>query len=122
MQPLFRLSQVWVLDTLPGNIRAGDVGRKDHPADLIAALQLLQLPINDRKSVNTYLEERGFSEHIAKWVSTNLRPMVEGRRELVWSFDLNGIAQMYESYESTSLWSFLRQPQVMPSPRPHPMY
>lgn len=69
--------QVWVLDALPGNIRAGDVGRKDHPADLIAALQQLQLPISDRRTVLDYLAERGFSEHIAKWISTNLRPMVE---------------------------------------------
>ena len=66
-----------MLDALPGNIRAGDTGRKDHPADLIAALQLLQLPISDRRSVLDYLAERGFSEHIAKWISTNLRPMVE---------------------------------------------
>ena len=102
-----------MLDTLPGNIRAGaDEERKDHPADIISALQRLQLPLADRRSVLAYLSERGVSEHIGKWICTNLRPMVEGRKELVWSFDLGGIAQMYQSYENTSLWPFLRQPQV----------
>lgn len=29
----------------------------------------------------------------------------------MWSFDLDGIAQMYESYEGSSLWPFLQRPQ-----------
>ena len=47
----YRLLQVWVLDALPGDIRAGGEGRKDHPADVIAALQALPLPIADRTTV-----------------------------------------------------------------------
>jgi hypothetical protein len=31
--------------------------------------------------------------------------------QLVWSFDLDGIAQMYDSYEGSSLWPFLARPQ-----------
>ena len=34
----------------------------------------------------------------------------------MWSFDLNGIAQMYQSYENTSLWNFLRHPHVSSPP------
>ena len=60
----------------------------------------------------SYLVGRHFSDHIAKWISTNLRPLSDMQRELVWSFDLDGIAQMYSSYEHTSLWPFLREPQV----------
>ena len=40
-----------MLDALPGDIRAGGEGRKDHPADVIAALQALPLPIRDRSTV-----------------------------------------------------------------------
>ncbi len=40
-----------MLDALPGDIRAGGEGRKDHPADVIAALQALPLPIRDRATV-----------------------------------------------------------------------
>jgi len=29
----------------------------------------------------------------------------------VWSFDLDGIAALYDSYEGSSLWPFLQQPQ-----------
>jgi hypothetical protein len=31
--------------------------------------------------------------------------------QLVWAFDLDGIAQMYDSYEGSSLWPFLARPQ-----------
>ena len=31
-------------------------------------------------------------------------------RQLVWNFDLEGIAQMYRSYETFSLWNFLKKP------------
>ena len=28
-------------------------------------------------------------------------------RKLVWALDLNGVADMYESYETANLWSFI---------------
>lgn len=31
-------------------------------------------------------------------------------RQLYWSFDLDGIAEMYRSYEAHSLWGFLQKP------------
>ncbi len=32
---------------------------------------------------------------------------LRGFRKLVWALDLNGIADMYESYETANLWSFI---------------
>lgn len=51
--------QAWVLDTLPGEVRAGGPGRADHPADLIAALRRIPLPIADRNGVMDYLVQSG---------------------------------------------------------------
>lgn len=62
-----------MLDALPGEVRAGDANRRDHPADLIVALQQLRMPIEARSVLQTYLTDRGFSDHIAKWASTNLK-------------------------------------------------
>ena len=67
--------QVWVLDALPGEVRAGDAQRQDHPADLIARLQQLKMPVANRTQLQAYLTQHGFSDHIAKWASTNLRPI-----------------------------------------------
>jgi len=67
--------QVWVLDTLPGQVRAGEAGRKDHPADLIATLRRQRLPIGGRGALLESLRQAGFSRHIAAWVSTNLQPV-----------------------------------------------
>ena len=64
-----------MLDALPGEVRAGDSQRKDHPADLIACLQRLPMPIPNRTLLQNYLADHGFSNHIAKWTSTNLKPV-----------------------------------------------
>lgn len=72
--------QVWVLDALPGEARAGAEGHKDHPADLIARLRALPLPIDSRTSLQRYLLEHGFSMDVAQWVCTNLQPVDRDNR------------------------------------------
>lgn len=97
--------QVWVLDTLPGSVKAGTPVPgtalvQDHPRDLIAALRAMPLPVRSRLHCIETLLAQGFSDTIARWVATNLRP-VSGRfsNTFVWGFNLEGIAEMYESYE-----------------------
>jgi hypothetical protein len=51
----------------------------------------------------------GFTKPVAQWVTTNLRP-APGSRQLRWTFDLDGIAEMYDSYEDSSMWELLQQP------------
>lgn len=41
---------VWVLDTLPGQVRAGSgPNRQDHPSDLIRRLKQVPMPLNTRQ-------------------------------------------------------------------------
>lgn len=86
--------QVWVLDALPGEVRSGDMGGADRPADLISTLQQLPLPLPSRHWLISRLEEAGFSRQVAAWAATNLTPLAGGGG-LGWSFDLSGIAQMF---------------------------
>ena len=104
--------QVWVLDALPGEVRSGEMGQTDRPADLISTLLTMPLPIRDRPSLISYLERAGFSPAVAAWTASSLTPVSPTDRSqgFVWSFDLQGIAEMYRSYESTSLWRFLERP------------
>lgn len=105
--------KVWVLDTLPGEVRAGEAGRKDHPQDLIAELRRQSLPIPGRRQLQDALSSAGFSAHIGSWVATNLKSLPGGPSAgWIWSFDLDGIASMFRSYETTNLWAFLERPQV----------
>lgn len=46
---------------------------------------------------------------MARWVTTNLRA-VPGSSSLQWTFDLDGIAELYNSYERSSLWGLLEEP------------
>ncbi|CAI7800057.1 unnamed protein product [Closterium sp. NIES-53] len=128
-EPILRKRTVWVLDATPGKVRAGGDG-EDHPADLIDALRGMPPLILDRSEVVNSLLSQGFSKPIAQWMTTNLskrhlpsldlvqdlppsqqqlheeaaRAASRGQAAYGWAFDLEGISQMYSSYERTNLW------------------
>lgn len=105
-KPLARPVKVWVLDATPGTVRAGGNG-EDHPAELIEALTQMPKQISSRRNVVSALLQKGFSAGIAQWMTTNLRPagVTSGSSTAFsWIFDLQGISDMYRSYEATNLW------------------
>ena len=92
--------QVWVLDTVPGDVWCDDVG--DHPRDTIRFCTTLDRPIETRRSLVEALTGAGFTVEGAQWMTTNLR--ADGNGKFDWTFDLDGIAEMYASYEACDLW------------------
>ncbi|XP_020519010.1 protein ABHD11 isoform X3 [Amborella trichopoda] len=105
-KPLPRPVRVWVLDATPGKVRAGGDG-EDHPAELIAALSKMPKQVSSKRVVVEALVQEGFSKDVAQWVVTNLKPA--GPPDSIpasfsWVFDLNGLTEMYKSYEETNLW------------------
>nr|GEX15933.1 protein ABHD11 isoform X1 [Tanacetum cinerariifolium] len=100
-KPLPRPVRVWVLDATPGKVRAGRDG-DDHPAELITKV------VSKREVIQALVCE-GFSNDVAQWVVTNLRQTnpSDSSSGFSWIFDLDGIAEMYQSYEDTNLWSNL---------------
>lgn len=100
--------QAWVLDALPGQVRNDESLGQDHPYELIKKLRSIPLPILNRNDLVDQLVSSGFSKGIGTWMTTNLAPRKEGGFQ--WTFDLEGIDQMYKSYEQESLWSFLERP------------
>ncbi|XP_047977699.1 putative esterase/lipase HI_0193 [Salvia hispanica] len=108
-KPLARPVRVWVLDSTPGKVRAGADG-DDHPAELISFLRTLPKEVSSKQDVVDALLDHGFSKDVAQWVVTNLRKMkINGAStpSLSWAFDLNGISEMYQSYEDTNLWKLV---------------
>jgi pimeloyl-ACP methyl ester carboxylesterase len=97
--------QVWVLDTVPGDVFA-DGG--DHPRDVIAFVQSLAMPLQSRKQLVDALTGRGFTQAGAQWMTTNLVQRPDGA--LDWAFNIEGIADMYRSYEATDLWPLVESP------------
>lgn len=96
--------QVWVLDTVPGDtwVEAGD-----HPRDTIEFVRTLPPTFDSRKQLVEALTTAGFTTEGSQWMATNLKPAAGGLLE--WTFDLEGIAQLYASYEKTSLWPLLEK-------------
>jgi pimeloyl-ACP methyl ester carboxylesterase len=97
--------QVWVLDTVPGDVwcEAGD-----HPRDTITFARTIPMPIATRRALVDALTGAGFTTEGAQWMTTNLTPAPGAANgALTWTFDLAGIVDMYQSYEATDLWPML---------------
>lgn len=98
--------QVWVLDTVPGDVYA-DGG--DHPRDVINFVRRLQMPLTSRKQLVDILTGAGFTLAGAQWMTTNLQANPDDGT-LDWTFNITGIAEMYASYEATDLWPLVEAP------------
>lgn len=108
-KPLARPVRVWVLDATPGKVRAGGDG-DDHPAELIYFLSKLPKEVISKREVVNALIQQGFSKDVTQWVVTNLKPVASlgsSSSSYSWVFDLEGIAEMYQSYEETNLWKLV---------------
>ncbi|KAJ4826501.1 hypothetical protein Tsubulata_024817 [Turnera subulata] len=108
-KPLARPVRAWVLDATPGKVRAGGDG-EDHPAELISFLRKLPKEVSSKREIVNALVQDGFSKDVAQWVVTNLKPIGHTgslSSSFSWTFDLDGISEMYRSYEETNLWKFV---------------
>ncbi|KAG5061612.1 hypothetical protein AAZX31_01G217200 [Glycine max] len=108
-KPLARPVRAWILDATPGKVRAGGDG-EDHPEELISFLSTLPKEVPSKRHVVRALIQHGFSNDVAQWVVTNLRPSGSPGSQsssFSWVFDLRGIAEMYQSYEETNLWKIV---------------
>ncbi|VVA15469.1 PREDICTED: ABHD11 [Prunus dulcis] len=97
--------QLWVLDSVPG-----EVIRENSDGEVEKVLQTLQsLPssIPSRKWLVDHMIELGFSKSLSEWIGTNLKK--QGDHE-TWAFNLDGVVQMFKSYQEKSYWHLLEQP------------
>lgn len=109
-----------MLDTLPGAVRAGEAGRVDHPADLIAMLRRQPLPLQGKAQLLGALQAAGFSRHIAAWVSTNLQPLPSAHNGQVGSDILFFLPPLFSHYHF--LFSVKRLSTRQQSGRPCAMH
>ncbi|XP_074308445.1 uncharacterized protein LOC141643265 [Silene latifolia] len=107
-KPLARPVKVWVLDATPGKVRPGGHG-EDHPAELISYLRRMPEKIPSKQYVLDALVQEGFSKDVAQWVVTNLRQNGSSgtTSSFSWVFDLEGISELFHSYEETNLWKIV---------------
>lgn len=106
-KPLARPVRVWALDATPGKVRPGGDG-EDHPGELIDFLSKMPKQVSSKREVVEALVREGFSKDVAQWVATNLRRSGSpDSSSFSWVFDLEGIADMYKSYEETNLWKIV---------------
>lgn len=108
------LEAVVVLDAPPGlrNFGAGAAGREEIDR-VIAAVRGVPMPVASRRALVDALRDAGLSHGIAQWMTTNLLPL-EGADGLVWTFELDVIEPLLQSFGATDYWSFLEDHEGLP--------
>ncbi|KAJ6796600.1 protein ABHD11 [Iris pallida] len=99
--------QLWILDSVPGEVNSKD--SDGEVKKVLCTLQSLPPSLPSRKWVVDHMIELGFSKPLSEWIGSNLKK--EGEH-VTWSFNLQGAIEMFNSYCSTSYWSFLEQPPM----------
>ena len=74
--------------------------------------QTIQIPVSNRSKVLKELRQKGFSESLLQWTVSNLVPSQvaapgQAAQALVWAFDVQGAADLYEDYKQVDAWSLL---------------
>lgn len=75
---------------------------------MIDFVRTIPMPLNSRKELIDLLTGKGFTLAGAQWMTTNLTPDPSADGRLGWTFDIDGIADMYKTYEATDLWPLVR--------------
>ncbi|MCB9526261.1 MAG: alpha/beta hydrolase [Myxococcales bacterium] len=97
------LRTVWSLDTTFGT-GAEAVGQGREVAQVIAHAKTLPQPAPSRDAVVAHFKDAGFSDLLARWMTTNVHRAADGFR---WRFDLAAIEAMFADYWRCDLWPFL---------------
>jgi len=100
------LKQVWVLDTPPG--AEPGAGARAEVRLVLDALRAAPLPLARREDIVPWLEGRGFSAPLARWMTTNLEPAAGGG--FTWRFDLAGATRLIDDYFQRDDWARVRRP------------
>ncbi len=101
------LRQLWVLDAVPGDVTMTDDALARHEVvRVIGTLKEIALPLSSRAGLVQILTRRGFSEPLARWMTTNLRHD-RSAGGFVWRFDLPGVEALLHSYLGTNVWPFV---------------
>jgi hypothetical protein len=75
---------------------------------VIESLEKLPLVIPNKQWLVDSLLSQGFSEMLALWMTTNLRPVAGGGVQL--TFDIPTVKSLYHSYKHTDFWPLLENP------------
>ncbi|XP_006826200.3 protein ABHD11, partial [Amborella trichopoda] len=98
--------QLWVLDSVPGEVNPSD----GEVENVLRTLQSIPVPIPSRRWLVDHMVKLGFSKAISEWIGTNLKKAGSSGEQMVWSFDLNGAVEMFNSYWKESYWPLLENP------------
>jgi esterase len=105
------VESVVVLDAPPG-VRSIGSGLEEVDR-VIAAVRAVPMPIASRRDLVEHLRAQGLSDPIAQWMTTNL-VSVEGTDALTWTFDLDVVGALLESFAAADYWPFLESHEGAP--------
>ena len=102
------MDAAWVLDSRSD---AAEPEPENEDALVLRALRSVPLPLASREDLVTHLTGQGFSQSLARWLTTNLDRTPDGDG-FAWVFDLDAIDAMIADYWQLDLWPVLRDPPL----------
>jgi pimeloyl-ACP methyl ester carboxylesterase len=104
-------SDVFILDSLPGvKVLDSSEGGKDSVGEVIDILSAVSLPIESKDALIEQLQQAGLAPSMAQWMTTNIKPDVLKAGHYQWTFDLQCILELFESYKENDYWPLLHLP------------
>ncbi|PSS15908.1 hypothetical protein CEY00_Acc13401 [Actinidia chinensis var. chinensis] len=97
--------QLWVLDSVPGIVKAESGGEVEK---VLLTLQNLTTPIPSRKWLVDYMIQRGLSKSLSEWIGSNLKRTEHGT--WTWAFNLEAAVQMFNSFWESDYCPFVENP------------
>jgi len=105
----------WFLDTPPGpTVLTGDSSSPgagtDEIANVFDVIASLPEPLAGRAEVAAAIRERGLSDMLAQWMTTNIRGSGDGGYR--WKFDLPAVRELVADYARLDLWPIVESPRA----------
>jgi esterase len=106
------LTQMWVLDALPGGSAAvaddsGIVGAVNDVRAVLAMVAAVDVPAASRAAITAQLRSLGASASMADWLGTSVEQRDNGA---TWVFEAERIAAMLDDYAQLDSWDVLERP------------
>jgi pimeloyl-ACP methyl ester carboxylesterase len=94
-------AEVFVLDCPLSASRRREPTDPDDPRFVITVVREAPVPAPDRDVLRDFLRQHGIRETVVAWLLTSTRQDADGWRFV---YDLDGVEQMMDSFDTTDLW------------------
>lgn len=101
--------QTWTLDSIPGKVPDPPTDTSAEVLKVLTEVSKIPQPLSSRNGLSKHLDAVGLrGVAFQKWLASNL--VARSKNEYVFTFDIPGVKDLYNSYRKTEYWDLLQLP------------